>query len=62
MLENLHKVELPRDRRSNHSKTLLSHEFEQFRSLVYKLNWIGRESRAEAAGAASMLASRLTQA
>ena len=62
ILENLRKIELPRERRSNHSRTLLPHEFEEFRSLIYRLNWVGRESRAEAAGAASMLASRLNKA
>eukprot|EP00959_Pyramimonas_sp_CCMP1952_P044982 939722-Pyramimonas_sp.AAC.1 len=37
-------------------------EFRALRSLVYKFNWVGRESRPEAAGRASILASRLKSA
>eukprot|EP00959_Pyramimonas_sp_CCMP1952_P203057 4246632-Pyramimonas_sp.AAC.1 len=37
-------------------------EFKSLRSLIYKLNWVGRETRPEAAGAASILASRLKNA
>ena len=37
-------------------------EFQSLRSAIYKVAWVGRESRPEAAGAASILAGRLSQA
>ncbi|CAK9075801.1 unnamed protein product [Durusdinium trenchii] len=37
-------------------------EFQALRSLVFKINWVGRESRPEAAGIASLMASRLPRA
>eukprot|EP00959_Pyramimonas_sp_CCMP1952_P143379 3001656-Pyramimonas_sp.AAC.1 len=37
---------------------LLGGEVTAFRSLVYKLQWVGRETRAEAAGTASILATK----
>ena len=35
-------------------------EFKEFRSTLYKVNWLARESRPEAAGTSSILASRMT--
>ena len=44
------------------SAKLTDKEFEYFRSLVYKLAWVGQESRPEASGTASILAQRLPYA
>ena len=34
-------------------------EFDALRSAIYKLSWVGKESRPEASGVASLLAGRL---
>ena len=59
ILEQVVAVPLPRDRKRSPGERLEPSEFEAFRSLVYKLNWLGRETRPEAAGIASIMASRL---
>ena len=55
--EQVTAVPLTRERKRLQGEKLSPSKFEAFRSLVYKLNWLGRETP-EAAGAASM-ASRL---
>ncbi len=60
--EQIFPISLPKARRGEHDSPLTKEEFEAFRSLVYKLNWVGRESRPEVAGTASIMASRLPQA
>ena len=62
ILEQIFPIDLPRSRRGQPDSELTKEEFEAFRSLVYKLNWVGRESRPEVAGTASIMASRLPQA
>ena len=62
ILEQVFPISLPRQRRSQPGAPLEKEEFEAFRSLVYKLNWVGRETRPEVAGTASIMASRLPQA
>eukprot|EP00959_Pyramimonas_sp_CCMP1952_P341286 7149710-Pyramimonas_sp.AAC.1 len=56
--EQLQKIPLARGRR-NHEAPLVGGEVAAFRSLVYKLQWVGRETRAEAAGTASILATKV---
>eukprot|EP00913_Durusdinium_trenchii_P016808 g15798.t1 len=60
--EQIHPIQLPRGRRGQHSMALNEEEFKALRSLIFKINWVGRESRPEAAGIASLMASRLPQA
>ena len=62
ILEQIFPVPLLRHRRGLPGEALEKEEFEAFRSLVYKLNWVGRETRPEVAGTASIMASRLPQA
>ena len=62
ILEQIFPVPLLRSRRGQPDAALEKEEFEAFRSLVYKLNWVGRETRPEVAGTASIMASRLPQA
>ncbi len=62
ILEQVFPIDLPKSRRGQPDSELTKEEFEAFRSLVYKLNWVGRESRPEVAGTASIMASRLPQA
>ncbi|CAE7735919.1 unnamed protein product [Symbiodinium sp. CCMP2592] len=59
ILEQVTSVTLSRERKRQPDERLSPSEFESFRSLVYKLNWLGRETRPEAAGVASIMASRL---
>lgn len=60
--EQIFPVNLAKSRRGQHDSELTKEEFESFRSLVYKLNWVGRETRPEVAGTASIMASRLPHA
>ena len=52
-------MKLERGRLTQANAPLEPLEFDQLRSLIYKFNWLGKESRPEAAGVASILASRL---
>lgn len=62
IVENLHPIHLARGRRSEKQASLSTTEFESLRSLVYKINWLARETRPEVRGTASILASRLPHA
>ena len=62
VVEQVHPMILSKDRKKSASEQLSESEFEQFRSLIFKLNWLGRETRPEAAGVASIMASRLQAA
>ena len=62
IIEQVHAVPLARGRRQQKESKLTKEEFEALRSLVFKLNWLGRESRPEASGIASIMASRLPHA
>eukprot|EP00959_Pyramimonas_sp_CCMP1952_P149098 3119418-Pyramimonas_sp.AAC.1 len=53
---------MAKGRLSRKDTPLEPHEFRALRSSVYKFNWVGREARPEAAGVASILASKLKQA
>ena len=57
ILEKLHPV-LLREKQQKDRKLSLD-EFNQLRSLVYKISWVAKESRPEASGSASILAQRL---
>eukprot|EP00959_Pyramimonas_sp_CCMP1952_P080446 1681088-Pyramimonas_sp.AAC.1 len=50
---------MARGRLSTKNSPLDQSELRALISLVFKLNWVGRECRPEAAGVASILASRL---
>eukprot|EP00959_Pyramimonas_sp_CCMP1952_P162163 3390463-Pyramimonas_sp.AAC.1 len=52
ILEEIRPLTLARGRLSVKSSPLEPSEFKALRSLVYKFNWVGRESRPEAAGVA----------
>ena len=58
-LENLRVVDLARGRRSDHSAPASPSETRSFATLVYQLNWVGKESRAEVIGVSSLLASHV---
>ena len=62
IIEQVHAVPLARGRRQQKESKLTKEEFAALRSLVFKLNWLGRESRPEASGIASIMASRLPHA
>ena len=60
--EQVHPIPLARGRRQQSKDSLSSEEFSALRSLIYKINWIARETRPEASGLASILASKLQYA
>ena len=60
--EQIHPVLLAKGRRSEKDSPLQDEEFEAFRSAIYKVNWIAKESRPEVCGMASILASKLKNA
>ena len=62
ILEQIHPVLLPKGRRQQSSDDLTPSEFEAFRSLIYRINWVGKETRPEVSGTASLMASKLKQA
>ena len=62
ILEKLHPIKLAKGRFSERSSSLTEEEFETFRSSLYKVNWVGHQTRPEAAGIVSILASRLKNA
>lgn len=57
IVEHIHPVVLAKGRKSKKDSP-----FEAFRALIYKLNWLGRETRPEVSDTASILASRLPSA
>ena len=57
ILEKLHPV-LLREKQQKDRKLSLD-EFNQLRSLVYKISWVAKESRPEASGSASIVAQHL---
>ena len=59
ILENLQPIYLGKGRKRAKAAPLLDHEFEQARSLLYKISWVAKETRPEASGLVSIIASRL---
>jgi hypothetical protein len=59
IIENMRPMQLAQSRKSDKSSPLSQTEFVEHRSLLYKLNWVAKESRPEAAGTVSILAARL---
>ncbi|CAE7241240.1 Abcb1 [Symbiodinium sp. CCMP2456] len=55
-------IQVAKGRRQLKDDKLNEEEFGLFRSLIYKVNWLARESRPEAAGLASIMACRLPHA
>eukprot|EP00435_Cladocopium_sp_Y103_P028304 s1227_g7.t1 len=62
ILEKIHPHRLPRGSLGDKSSRLSTEDFEAFRSLLYKVNWVAHQTRPEASGVVSLLASRLSQA
>ena len=62
IVEQILPVALAKGRRSEKHAALSDHEFEAFRSLVYKINWVAKETRPEVSGLASIMASRMKSA
>ncbi|CAE7837485.1 unnamed protein product, partial [Symbiodinium necroappetens] len=60
--EQILPVALSKGRRSQKDSPLTKEEFQSFRSAVYKVNWVAKETRPEVCGTASLMASRLTRA
>ena len=59
ILEEINPLPIAKGRLSRKDSRPDSSEFKALRSLVYKFHWVGRESRPEAAGVASILAGKL---
>ena len=62
ILEQLQPVPLAKGRRSDRSSALQEDEFRAFRSCIYRVNWIAKETRPEVSGLASIMASKLSSA
>ena len=62
ILEQLQPVARAKGRRSERSSPLTEEEFKNFRSALYRINWVAKETRPEISGMASILASRLQHA
>jgi len=62
IIEQIHPVALQKGRCTQKNSQLTAEEFNALRSLTFKFNWLGRETRPEAAGLASIMASRLPNA
>ena len=58
ILKKLHPV-LLQEKQQQKYRRLSVDEFNQLRSLVYKISWVAKESRPEASGSASILAQHL---
>jgi len=59
IVEKIHPLKLSKGRASCKEADLEPDEFEEYRSLLYKINWLAHQTRPEAAGVVSILASRL---
>ena len=59
ILEKIQPVPLAKGRLSHRESLLAPDEFEAFRSMLYKVNWVAHQTRPEASGVVSILASRL---
>ena len=62
ILEKLQIVKLARGQLSDKQAPLDSDLFETYRSMLYKVNWLGHQTRPEVAGVVSLLSSRLQKA
>ena len=62
ILEKLQVLKLGRGQLSDKKAPLTGEEFEAYRSLLYKVNWLGHQTRPEVAGVVSLLSSRLQKA
>eukprot|EP00435_Cladocopium_sp_Y103_P073799 s91_g45.t1 len=62
IMEKIFPHKLPKGKMSDKTTLLLGEDFEIYRSLLYKVNWVAHQTRPEAAGVVSLLASRLHQA
>lgn len=62
IIEKLHPVRLSLGRKTDKSAPLMPDEFESFRSMLYRVAWVAHQTRPEAAGAVSILSSRLKEA
>ena len=60
--EQIVPVPLMKGRRAQKDSLLTKEEFENFRSAIYKVNWVAKETRPEVCGTASLMASRLKEA
>ncbi|CAK9069062.1 Protein SENSITIVITY TO RED LIGHT REDUCED 1 [Durusdinium trenchii] len=62
IVEKLAAVKLAVGRRADKTAPLDDEEFEEFRSMLYKVAWLAHQTRPEAAGIVSILSSRLHRA
>ncbi|CAK9058244.1 Retrovirus-related Pol polyprotein from transposon RE2 (Retro element 2) (AtRE2) [Includes: Protease RE2 [Durusdinium trenchii] len=62
ILEKIQPVKMTPGRKAEKADQLTSEEFELFRSMLYRIAWVTHQTRPEAAGVVSILASRLKEA
>jgi hypothetical protein len=62
ILEKIQTIKLLKGKLSDKTQRLEQEDFELYRSLLYKVNWVAHQTRPEMSGIVSILASRLHQA
>lgn len=62
ILEKVFPVRLSKGRKTDKQSSLETSEFEEFRSMLYRVNWLAHQTRPECAGVVSILSSRLHHA
>lgn len=62
IIEKIMPVKVSKGCLGNKTSLFEPEEFEQYRSLLYKINWVAHQTRPEAAGVVSLLSSRLNRA
>ena len=62
ILEQLQPIALAKGRRTDKASLLQGEEFQAFRSCIYRINSVAKETRPEMSGLASIMASKLTSA
>ena len=61
IVEKLHQIKLPKGALGDKQVRLSQDQFEEYRSMLYKVSWLAHQTRPEAAGIVSLLSSRLNQ-
>ena len=62
IVEKLHQIKVSRGMLSNKKAYLTPDQFEEYRSMLYRVSWLAHQTRPEAAGIVSLLSSRLNKA
>ena len=62
IVEKLHQIKVGRGQLGSKEAPLSADQFEEYRSMLYRVSWLSHQTRPEAAGIVSLLSSRLNKA